>query len=140
MKTYVIDFAATNAALASPQLDIMVNTISIMIRYSSISTKAFLNLPKLKFLHRVIVTPSARIPAQQLNANVSTNASTNPFVGISHPKAYDKHEIATSRMFSIVSRIAYAVIVSPLHVICVGVQINVSSPNDIASPLNVTFP
>ena len=98
-------FAVTNAACLSPQLAIIVNTISMMIRYSSISTKAFLNLPKLKFLQRAILTPSALIPQKQLNANVSTNAKTKPFVGMSQPKAYDKHEVATNRMFSIVSRI-----------------------------------
>ena len=105
MNTYVILFAVTSAALLSPQLAIMVNTISIIIRYSSISTSAFLNLPIEKFLQRAMLTPSALIPQKQLNANISTNASTKPFVGISQPKAYDRHEVATKRMFSIVSRI-----------------------------------
>ena len=120
MKTYVILLAVTSAALLSPQLDIMVNTISIMIRYSTISTSAFLNLPIEKFLHLAMLTPSALIPQKQLNANISTNAKTKPFVGISQPKAYERHEVATNRRFSKVSRILlslnfHSIRVYPVH-------------------------
>jgi hypothetical protein len=44
-----------------------------------------LNLLNEKLAHLTIATPSARMPAQMLKANITTSAYTNPFVGVKYP-------------------------------------------------------
>lgn len=50
--------------------------------YKSNSANAFLNLLNRKFLQCLTLTPSARIPAQILKANIMTNAYIKPAVGV----------------------------------------------------------
>jgi hypothetical protein len=57
----------------------------MIARYKNSSHRAFLNLLNEKFAHLTIATPSARIPAHILNANITTNAYTNPLVGVKYP-------------------------------------------------------
>lgn len=55
-----------------------------MVMYKSNSANAFLNLLNLKLRQWRIITPSARIPAQILNANIIINAYINPAVGVTY--------------------------------------------------------
>lgn len=57
-----------------------------MVTYKSNSANAFLNLLNLKFLQCLTLTPSARIPAQMLKANIITNAYIKPAVGVKYAK------------------------------------------------------
>lgn len=57
-----------------------------MVTYKSNSANAFLNLLNLKFLQCLTLTPSTRIPAQMLKANIITNAYIKPAVGVKYAK------------------------------------------------------
>ena len=69
-----------------------------MYKYNS--NNAFLNRRNEKFLHRINVIPSARMPAQMLNANIIINPKINPFVGAKYPISELIKDIDNNRICS----------------------------------------
>lgn len=104
--TYVIVFITMRALSPSPIESMKTNTTSIMTRYNSNSASAFLNLLHLKFLHRTILTPSARIPHQILKANITAKAMRKPLVGVRYANIELNSDTHITRIWSKVNNLS----------------------------------